>query len=120
VTGGATWEWHFDNPTRETVRRDRLVTAWMPTVWFNDFGGVTVGVRQRSNYFGTYDQSMLLGSVATGSDATDRVGVYFRITDPVGRPTPGALHVCRVGCGGKGGGRGGARSLTAPARELRG
>jgi hypothetical protein len=88
LTGGATWEWRFDNPTREIVRRDRLVSAWMPTLWFNDFGGVTVGVRQRSNYFGTYNRSVLLGSAATGSDATDRAGVYFRIANPLGQPTP--------------------------------
>ncbi len=90
VTGGAAWEWRLDNPTREMVRRDRLVSAWMPTIWSNDFGGVTVGLRQRSNYFGTYNRSVLLGSVATAGDATDRLGVYFRISDPLslGQPAP--------------------------------
>src|SRR3989449_10755795 len=42
-------EHRLDDPTRETARRDRLVSAWMPVAWWNDFGGVTLGLRQRSD-----------------------------------------------------------------------
>ena len=88
ILGSAAWEWRLDHPSREVVRRDRLVSAWMPTVWSNDFGGVTVGLRQRGNYFGSYDRSVLLGSVATRGGATDRAGVYLRISNPLGEPGP--------------------------------
>ena len=91
VMGSAAWEWRLDRPSQEVVRRDRLVSAWMPTVWSNDFGGVTLGLRQRGNYFGTYDRSALLASVATRGGATDRAGVYLRISDPLGGPGP-RLH----------------------------
>ncbi|MGH9260784.1 MAG: M1 family aminopeptidase, partial [Acidimicrobiales bacterium] len=38
-------ELRIDDPFHETQRRDRHVGAFLPVVWFNDFGGVTVGVR---------------------------------------------------------------------------
>jgi hypothetical protein len=96
LTGSAAWEWRMDNPSKEVVRRDRVVSAWMPVAWFNDFGGVTVGLRQRSNYFGTYDRSMLLASAATAGDATDRAGVYLRIANPLGEPEPRLQHTIAV------------------------
>src|SRR6185436_9890630 len=37
----------FDKPTREEVRRDRLVAAFLPIAWSNDFGGFTAGLRSR-------------------------------------------------------------------------
>jgi hypothetical protein len=80
----------FDNPTSETVRRDRQVRAFVPVVWYNDFGGVTVGVRERGNYFGTFNKDLVLGSFATNGDATAPFGGYLRITNPMlgGPPTP--------------------------------
>jgi len=89
LTGRAMWELRVDNPGRETVARDRLVSAWMPVVWTNDFGGLTVGFRERSNYFASYDQTLVLGTVATGSTATSRLGGYVRLTNPItGVPSP--------------------------------
>src|SRR5712692_9301066 len=52
IVGRGAWEVRVDDPTRETARRDRLVSAWLPVAWSNDFGGVTLGVRQRTNYLG--------------------------------------------------------------------
>ena len=88
VMGRATWEWKLDNPSRDVVRRDRMVSAWMPVVWSNNFGGVTLGLRQRSNYFGSYNRSVLIGSLATRGGAAERGGVYLRITNPLGEPSP--------------------------------
>jgi len=65
-----------DDPTRETARRDRLVSAWLPVAWSNDFGGVTLALRNRTNYLGRYDKSLQLASVATSAGAADRFGFY--------------------------------------------
>jgi hypothetical protein len=86
--GRATWDLRLDDPTRETVRRDALVSAWLPVAWSNDFGGVTLGVRNRTNYLGDYDRGLFVGSVATRADATDRIGVYGRWSNPIGHLTP--------------------------------
>ena len=73
----------LDDPTRETARRDRLVSAWLPVAWSNDFGGVTLALRNRSNYLGRYDRGLMLASVATEGSATDRFGVYGRWSNPI-------------------------------------
>src|SRR5213593_401352 len=77
-TGRRAVEHRLDDPTRETARRDRLVSAWMPVAWWNDFGGVTLGVRQRSNYLGRYDRGLVFGSVGTRAGATERIGFSGR------------------------------------------
>jgi len=58
--GGGRRERRIDNPTRETTRRDRRVSAVGPVAWFNDHAGVTVGLRGRGNYLGRYDRSLTL------------------------------------------------------------
>ena len=88
--GRGAWEFRIDDPTRETARRDRLVRAWMPVAWYNDPGGVTLGLRERSNYLGAYDRGLLFGTVATRPGATARFGGYVRFADPIGHLTPRA------------------------------
>jgi hypothetical protein len=88
IVQNAAWDVRFDDPTRETARRDRLVSAWMPVAWSNDFGGFTVGLRERSNYLGSYDRGLLLGSFATGSGAVNRLGLYGRWSNPIGGAEP--------------------------------
>src|SRR5256886_11531391 len=67
-----------DDPRRGTPRRDRLVSAWLPVAWSNDFGGVTLALRNRTNYLGRYDKSLPLAPVATGAGAADRLGFFGR------------------------------------------
>src|SRR5260370_1548244 len=55
----------LDDPTRETARRDALVSAWMPGLWSNDFGGLTRGLRPRSNYLGRYHPPLPLLPLST-------------------------------------------------------
>src|SRR5438034_638178 len=86
--GRGAWEFRIDDPTRETARRDRLVRAWMPVAWYNDAGGVTLGLRERSNYLGAYNRGLLFGTVATRPAATARFGGYLRFADPIGHLTP--------------------------------
>src|SRR5439155_1314632 len=63
--GRAAVDWRLDDPTHETARRDRLVSAWLPVAWSNDFGGVTLALRNRTNYLGRYQRSLQLASLAT-------------------------------------------------------
>jgi hypothetical protein len=85
-----THETRLDDPFAETARRDRLVSAWLPVAWSNDFGGVTAGLRDRTNYLGRYDRGLLLLSAATHSGATDRVGVYGRWSNAIDHVMPRA------------------------------
>ena len=81
--GRAAVELRLDDPTRETARRDRLVSAWLPLGWSNDFGGATLAVRNRTNYLRRYEHGLVLASVATRSGAADRFGVYGRWSNPI-------------------------------------
>src|SRR3989475_11304488 len=60
----------------------------MPVAWWNDFGGVTLGVRQRSNYLGRYDRGLVFGSVGTRAGATERIGFSGRWSNPIGHLAP--------------------------------
>src|SRR5213594_3501762 len=78
----------LDNPTRETVRRDKLMTALLPVAWFNDYGGLTVGLRTRQNYLGRFEKNLSILTRATDGDATHRGGFYFRWANPIAHPMP--------------------------------
>src|SRR5256886_10893838 len=87
--GRAAVDWRLDDPTHETARRDRLVSAWLPVAWSNDFGGVTLALRNRTNYLGRYQRSLQLASLATeGGGGRDRGGFYGRWANPVGQLVP--------------------------------
>ena len=78
----------IDNPTHEESRRDRLVTALFPLAWSNDYGGVTLGLRSRSNYLGRFEKNIAQYSHALDSGATHRDGLYLRWGNPVSHPMP--------------------------------
>ena len=78
----------LDNPTRQESRRDRVVSALLPLVWYNDFGGVTGAVRARSNYLGRFEKNVGVYSYAFDPDARHREGFYFRFGNPVSHPMP--------------------------------
>jgi len=81
-------ELRIDDPARETVRRDRLVTALLPLAWSNDYAGGTVALRTRENYLGRFDQNLSILSVGLEPGATNRVGYYFRFANPSRHPLP--------------------------------
>ena len=81
-------EVRLDDPTRAAVRRDRKVSALLPVIWSNDFGGVTLALRRRDNYLGRYDRNLTLASLGSNGDATHRAGFSFRFADPVRHPMP--------------------------------
>ena len=47
----------FDNPTQTVTRRDSLVQAYRPNIWYNDLGGVVVALHSNQNYNGLFDRS---------------------------------------------------------------
>src|SRR5207253_2540465 len=73
----------LDDPTRERARRDKLVSAWLPVAWSSDFGGVTLAVRNRTNYLDRYNRGLSIASVATGNGASQRFGFYGRWSNPI-------------------------------------
>ena len=81
-------EWRLDDPTRETTRRDRMVSALLPVAWSNDYGGLTLALRGRDNYLGRFEKTFTLVSVGLGDGATHRVGGYVRFANPVSHPMP--------------------------------
>jgi hypothetical protein len=81
-------ELRLDDPTRETARRDRLVSALLPVAWSNDYGGVTLALRARDNYLGRFAKNFTLVSVGLDSGATQRMGEYVRLANPVSHPLP--------------------------------
>ena len=82
-------ELRLDDPARETVRRDRLVTAFLPLAWSNDYAGGTVALRTRENYLGRFDQNLSILSVGLGpSPVTNRLGGYFRFANPTRHAMP--------------------------------
>jgi len=56
-------------------RRERLTVGVQPTLWYNDAGGVTVGVRSRDDYLGRYEQNVAMLSVSTGWGVKKDFGV---------------------------------------------
>ena len=77
----------FDNPTRDVAARDHKTTGVMPVVWSNDAGGVTLGVRFRSNYLDRFDRGLFLASQGL-QGGSQQTGLYFRFENPVAYPLP--------------------------------
>jgi len=56
-----------------------------PEGWYNDAGGVTLGLRSRSDYLGRFDQNVLSITGGTGWGADDPVrtlDVFARVKNP--------------------------------------
>jgi hypothetical protein len=67
-------------------RRERLTAGLQPTVWYNDAGGMTLGIRSITDYLGRYEQNQTLVSVGTGwaSDQNvEDVDFFLRRRNPV-------------------------------------
>ena len=86
--GRATGVTSLDNPTKNPARRDGMVTGFLPLVWYNDHGGWTGALRERSNYLGRYEKHLSVYSYGFGPDATHRDGIYARLANSVRQPIP--------------------------------
>jgi hypothetical protein len=67
-------------------RRDRRTLGIQPTLWYNEAGGLTLGVRSREDYLARFEQNVSLVSAGTGVGVDDDVrdvDFFFRIRNPV-------------------------------------
>ena len=80
-------------------RRDHLTVGFQPTVWYNDAGGVTLGVRSRDDYLGRFEQNASWMSRSTGWGADDGVhdlDFRFRVRNPVWLQAPNTTQMLDV------------------------
>ncbi len=77
-------ERHLDRVVSTRQYRDRVALGLLPTVWYNEEGGVMVGVRRRGNYLGRFNQELGELSLATRRCCEDRSGWhwYARLQNP--------------------------------------
>ncbi|MEO8139807.1 MAG: M1 family metallopeptidase, partial [Gemmatimonadota bacterium] len=59
-------ERYIDTWFSERSARDHRTEGWMPAAWYNDAGGITLGLRTRENYFGRFEENQSLLSYGTG------------------------------------------------------
>ncbi|MEO6056860.1 MAG: M1 family aminopeptidase, partial [Gemmatimonadales bacterium] len=67
-------------------RRDRLTVGFQPLAWYNDAGGLTLGIRSRDDYLGRFEQnaSTLTWSTGVGvDDGPTDADFSVRIRNPV-------------------------------------
>jgi hypothetical protein len=79
-------EWYFHPYFSTRTRRDRLTVGVQPTVWYNDGGGVTLGIRTRDDYLGRFEQNQALVTHSTGWGADGGVhdtDFFLRARNPV-------------------------------------
>lgn len=82
---------YFDTWFSEQTARDRLMQGWMPMAWYNDVGGITLGVRSRDNYLGRYERNQFWLSYSLGEPEAQvkRLDFFLRARDPVWARAPG-------------------------------
>ncbi|MGN6391535.1 MAG: M1 family aminopeptidase [Gemmatimonadales bacterium] len=79
-------DFYFHRYFSTRVRRDRLTVGLQPVAWYNDAGGVTLGVRSRDDYFGRFEQNVALLTASTGwgvDDGVRDVDFWLRAKNPV-------------------------------------
>jgi hypothetical protein len=82
-------EVYLDPLFSRRTRRDRLTVGLLPTLWYNDEGGVTVGGRMRSDYLGRFEQNTLSLSIGTrrlghNNGTRERgLGGFLKIRNPL-------------------------------------
>jgi hypothetical protein len=67
-------------------RRDRLTVGLHPTLWYNDAGGVTIGIRSRDDYLDRFEQNQAWLSGSTGwgvDDDVNDIDFLLRARNPV-------------------------------------
>jgi hypothetical protein len=82
-------EWYVDPVFSQRTRRDARTVGVIPTIWYNDAGGVTVGGRARTDYLGRFERNTFQLSVGTRnpSGGTSRfpedVSVHAIVRNPI-------------------------------------
>jgi hypothetical protein len=87
IFGSKPWiDSYFHRYFATRSRRDQLTAGLHPTVWYNDAGGVTLGIRSRTDYLGRFEQNQSLLSASTGwgvDDGVEDTDFFFRRRNPV-------------------------------------
>lgn len=76
---------YLDTWFSSQASRDQLVVGIMPTIWYNDAGGVTLGIRTRTNYLGRFNTnstSEACGLRHFGKKDADSCGVSISLGNP--------------------------------------
>jgi hypothetical protein len=92
-------ETYFHPYFKTRSRRDRLTIGLHPTVWYNDAGGVTIGLRTLRDYLGRFEQDQTLISVANGwaaDNGVEDVDFFFRYRNPLALRGPNASQTFDV------------------------
>jgi hypothetical protein len=87
---------YLDTYFSTKTARDHMTLGLAPEVWYNDAGGVTVGVRSKSDYLGRFDQNILSITGGTGWGADDpvtNVDIFARIKNPTALRSPNMSQV---------------------------
>lgn len=74
---------YLDTYFSKRVARDRRTVGVAPTLWYNDEGGVTVGLRVRTDYLGRFEQNELSATLD---------GFHLRLRNPIRLYTPRTSH----------------------------
>lgn len=80
-------------------RRDRLTVGLQPVGWYNDAGGVTLGIRSRDDYLGRFAQgaAVITGSTGWGvDDGVNDVDFLFQVRNPVWLRAPNTSQTLDV------------------------
>ena len=65
-------------PRRDSAARAPSRRPLLPTLWSNDYGGVTLGLRARPPGSGDAERGVFVASAATRGGATSAVSLYGR------------------------------------------
>ncbi len=96
LPNGGRIEPYLDTYFSKRTARDHMTLGIAPEVWYNDAGGVTLGLRSRSDYLGRYDQNVLSITGGTGWGADDpvsRLDVFARVKNPTALRSPNVSQV---------------------------
>jgi hypothetical protein len=81
------------------VSRAGRTLGLQPVAWYNDAGGLTLGVRGREDYLGRFEQNVSLVTASTGvgvDDDVHDVDFWFRLRNPVWLRVPNMTQTLDV------------------------
>jgi hypothetical protein len=84
--GSASVDNYFHPYFSTRTRRDLRTVGFHPIGWYNDAGGVTLGIRSVSDYLGRFEQNQTWLTVSTGwgrDDGVEDTDFLFRVRNPV-------------------------------------
>jgi hypothetical protein len=71
--GNIPTEYFVDDYFNGRIARDKMTLGFAPAIWYNDIGGITLGIRSRADYLGRFEQSTGMESCSTGAGAAREV-----------------------------------------------